>query len=232
MANTVTKILVVDDEVKIAEVVKAYLEKHQYEVYTAHDGEMALRLFDALDVDLLVLDRMLPKVSGEDVCAHVRRHSSIPIIMLTAKATEDDKLDGFYMGADDYLTKPFSPKELVVRIQSLLRRANAALPVFSSLSYRDGDLEVDLSAHRVLKQKQEVLLTQSEFKLLCVFLKYPMRVFQREELIALALKDDYTGNDRVIDSHIKNLRNKIETVPSQPNYIITVHGIGYKFVGD
>lgn len=226
------RILVVDDEVKILEIIKAYLVKQQYDVYTATDGNQAIRVFEAVNPDLVILDLMLPGMMGEDVCQYIRRHSTIPILMLSAKSKEEDKLNGFRVGTDDYMTKPFSPKELVARVESLLRRSSGALPLFDVMQYRDGDLCVDMSSYKVTKQGAEVSLTQSEFKLLGVFVRHPKRVFTREELIQLALGDDYEGNDRVIDSHIKNLRNKIETNSSLPNYIITVHGIGYKFVGD
>lgn len=231
MGEVRRKILVVDDETKILEVVKAYLMQKDFDVYTAVDGVQATGLFDAIKPELVVLDLMLPGMMGEDVCQHIRTKSDVPILMLSAKSKEADKLNGFRLGTDDYMTKPFSVKELVARVESLLRRSSRSTPVFEEMSYRSGDLIVDMASMTVRKQGEEVALTQSEFKLLQVFVRHPKRAFTREELIALALGDDYEGNDRIIDSHIKNLRNKIET-NRQPQYIVTVHGIGYKFVGD
>jgi len=224
------KVLIVDDEKKIVEAVAAYLENSGYTAITAHDGEKALLLVEKMNPDLVVLDLMLPQISGEEVCKAIRKISRIPIIMLTAKINEDDKINGFNIGADDYVTKPFSPRELMARINSLLRRSDeGASPLFDKMSWNNNDLEVDLVSYTVRKSGEIVNLTPNEFKLLCAMIKYPKKTFTREELIEVAFGANYVGFDRTIDSHIKNLRSKIEDDTTNPSYIITVRGIGYKF---
>ena len=233
MKEQYNKILVVDDEVKIVEAIKAYLENSKYQVFTAYDGEEALKQFETVNPDLVVLDLMLPKISGEDICQKIRKQSRIPIIMLTAKVQIDDKVNGFNIGADDYMTKPFSPRELVVRVQGLLRRCSDGIsPLFNIMSWNNGNLEIDVAEMIAKKFGKEVNLTPTEFKILSSMIKYPKKVFTREELIEIALGIDYDGFDRTIDSHIKNLRSKIEDDSSNPTYIITVRGIGYKFGGE
>jgi len=224
------KVLIVDDEPKIVEAVAAYLENSGYTAITASDGEKALLLVEKMNPDLVVLDLMLPKISGEEVCKAIRKISRIPIIMLTAKIDEDDKINGFNIGADDYVTKPFSPRELMARINSLLRRSDEGVsPLFDKMSWNNNDLEVDLESYTVRKLGELVNLTPNEFKLLCAMIKYPKKTFTREELIEVAFGSDYDGFDRTIDSHIKNLRSKIEDDTANPCYIVTVRGIGYKF---
>jgi len=233
MKEQCNKILVVDDEFKIVEAVKAYLENSRYQVFTAYDGEEALKQFETVNPDLVVLDLMLPKISGEELCQKIRKQSRIPIIMLTAKVQIDDKINGFNIGADDYMTKPFSPRELVVRVQGLLRRCSDGIsPLFNIMSWNNGNLEIDVAEMIVKKFGKEVNLTPTEFKILSSMIKYPKKVFTREELIEIALGIDYDGFDRTIDSHIKNLRSKIEDDSSNPTYIITVRGTGYKFGGE
>ena len=224
------KVLIVDDEVKIVEAVAAYLENSGYMAITAYDGENALLQVEKMSPDLVVLDLMLSKISGEEVCKAIRKISRIPIIMLTAKIDEDDKINGFNIGADDYVTKPFSPRELMARINSLLRRSDeGASPLFDKMSWNDNDLEVDLDLYTVKKSGEIVNLTPNEFKLLCAMIKYPKKIFTREELIEVAFGANYDGFDRTIDSHIKNLRSKIEDDTTNPRYIVTVRGVGYKF---
>ena len=226
-------ILVVDDETMIVEVIRAYLEKAGYLVVSAFNGRDALAVFDQFAPVLVVLDLMLPDLSGEAVCQAIRKKSRVPIIMLTAKSAEEDMISGLNFGADDYVTKPFSPRQLLARIQAILRRtAEEAFPLASQLSFNNGDLIVDSWRHEVRKSGQTVTLTPNEFKLLLTLSKYPTKVFTREELISLALTDDFQGNDRVIDSHFKNIRQKIEDDSRNPRYILTVYGIGYKFGGD
>lgn len=232
MKDTKQKILIVDDEVKIVEAVKAYLENSDYEVFTAFDGQEALKQFEKYSPDLVILDLMLPIITGEEICRIIRRKSRVPIIMLTAKVGEDDKITGFHIGADDYLTKPFSPRELVARVGSLLRRCSEGIsPLFSTMSWNEDDLIIDFMNLNVKKSGVEVSLTPNEFKILSVMVKYPNKVFTREELIEVALGIDFDGFERTIDSHIKNLRSKIEDNSSVPRYIVTVRGIGYKFEG-
>lgn len=227
-----TKILVVDDEVKILEVVKAYLEKESFEVITATDGKSALELFDAEVPHLIVLDLMLPKLSGEEVCQIIRTKSDVPIIMLTAKVEEDERIEGISIGADDYLTKPFSGRELVVRVRALLRRAyRDSNPLADYLVFNEGDLEVDVKKFEVKKNGDLVSLTPNEIKVLIALLSNPGQVYTREQLVEKAFGFDYEGFDRTVDTHIKNLRQKIEDDPKKPVYILTVYSVGYKFGG-
>ena len=226
------KILVVEDEKNILEVIEAYLLKEGFRVITAEDGEMALELFKTEKIHLIVLDLMLPKISGEEVCTTIRATSDIPIIMLTAKVDEDDKIEGLTIGADDYITKPFSPRELVSRVKALLRRSyRDSNPLAEKLVFNDGDLEVDIDKMIVRKKRENIYLTSNEFKILSSLLTRPGQVFSREQLIELAFGYNYDGFDRTIDTYIKNIRQKIEDNPKSPNYIITVYGVGYKFGG-
>jgi DNA-binding response OmpR family regulator len=227
----VKKILVVDDEPKIVEVIEAYLKKEGFEVLTAEDGETALNIFNNEVVHLVVLDLMLPKVSGEEVCNQIRNRSDVPIIMLTARTDEDDKIEGLAMGADDYITKPFSTRELVGRVRALMRRSyRENLPLADYLNFNNGDLEVDIKKLIVRKQGEVVNLTSNEFKILIALLTNPGQVFSRNQLVEKAFGMDYEGFDRTIDSHIKNIRHKIEDNAKAPKYIVTVYGMGYKFV--
>jgi DNA-binding response OmpR family regulator len=233
MNQNAKTILVVDDEFKIAQVISSYLEKAGYQVCTAANGRQALDLFEQFNPALVILDLMLPDTSGEEVCRNLRKRSRVPIIMVTAKIEEQDILNGLDIGADDYVTKPFSPRQLVARVAALLRRSEAdPLPLANVMSFLDGDLTIDFRSHEVKKAGISVNLTPNEFKLLSTMLKYPRKVFTRDELINLSIGQDYVGYDRIIDTHIKNLRQKIETDSRNPRYIITVHGIGYRFGGE
>lgn len=228
--NNKFKILVVDDEQNIVNVVRAYLEREGFDVITAMDGEKALEIYGDEVIHLIVLDLMLPKLSGEEVCRKIRTTSSMPIIMLTAKAEEDEKIEGISIGADDYLTKPFSVRELVVRVRALLRRSYKDFsPMADILTFNSGDLEVNIKKMMVKKQNEAVSFTANEFKLLIVFLSNPEKVFSREELVEKAFGIDYEGFDRTVDTYIKNIRQKIESNPKEPEYIVTVYGMGYKF---
>jgi len=225
------KILVVEDEEKILDFITSYLEQDGYEVFQARTGREALDIFNQHDPHCMVLDLMLPDLSGEIVCETVRRKSRVPIIMLTAKAAERDLLEGFTIGADDYMTKPFSPKELLVRITALLRRTSReAMPLTAVFRYADG-LKIDTRNRIVTKNGTIVKLTHHEYMLLKVFASNPERTFSREELIRLSFGADFAGYDRTIDAHIKNLRRKIEENPREPRIIMTVHGLGYRFRG-
>jgi DNA-binding response OmpR family regulator len=230
LAESAKKILVVEDEVNIAAALRAYLENAGFSVDIAADGEAGLVTFRETSPDLVILDLMLPKVSGETVCREIRNFSRVPIIMLTAKSGEDDKLSGFSLGADDYVTKPFSPRELMARVHSILRRSSEGVsPLFSSMSWNDGDLEMEFESHTVKKKGKNVNLTLSEFKILSSLVKYPGKIFTRDELINRALGIDFDGFERTVDSHVKNLRAKIEDDTANPRYILTVRGVGYKF---
>jgi len=227
------KVLVVDDEEKITEVVKSYLEKSGFKVYCAYNGNEALELFERVNPKLIVLDLMLPDMSGEDICRSIRKKSRVPIIMLTAKVEEESILNGLGIGADDYVTKPFSPRQLVARVIALLRRSeDETMPLSNSLSFNDGELTIDSIKHEVKKDGQVVSLTPNEFKILMTLVKYPQKAFTRDELVFLVLGEDYEGYDRTIDTHIKNLRQKIEQDVKSPGYILTVYGVGYKFGGE
>ncbi|URZ04898.1 response regulator transcription factor [Clostridium felsineum] len=229
--NKEFKILVVDDEEKILSVIKAYLEKEGFEVLTAKDGEEAIDIFEKEHIHLIILDLMLPKISGEKVCAKIRSVSSVPIIMLTAKIEEDNKIEGLSMGADDYVTKPFSNRELVSRVKALIRRTyRDNTPLAELLIINNGDLEIDVEKFIVKKRGENVNLTSNEFKILIVLLSKPGKVFSREELVNKAFGIDYDGFDRTIDTHIKNIRRKIEDDHRNPKYIVSVYGLGYKFI--
>lgn len=223
------KILVVDDEIKIVDVVKSYLQREGCEVYEAYNGNQALETFYKVKPDLILLDLMLPDISGEKVCKTIRKKSRVPIIMLTAKVSERDIISGLYMGADDYVTKPFSFKELIARIVVLFRRLDdEAVPLSNIISLNDDDLVVDVLKYEVRKNGEIVYLTSTEYKILMTLLKYPHKTFTREELMDFVLGEDNFGYNRAIDTHIKNLRQKIETNSREPKYIITVHGTGYR----
>jgi len=225
-------IMIVDDEHMIVDVIRAYLEKAGFKVVSASSGRDALTVFDRTSPDLIVLDLMLPDIKGEEVCRTIRRKSRVPVIMLTAKATEDDEVTGLGLGADDYITKPFSLRQLMARIQSHLRRqAEEPFPLASQMSFFDGDLVIDSLRHEVRKKGEVVVLTPNEFRLLTTLAKYPTKVFTRDELIDCALGMDFQGSDRTIDSHLKNIRQKIEDDTRHPCYVLTVHGVGYKFGG-
>lgn len=227
----IRKILVVDDEPNIVEVVEAYLRKEGFQVVTAENGEKALRVFKEEVIHLVVLDLMLPKMSGEEICNRIRAVSDVPIIMLTAKSEEEDKISGLAIGADDYLTKPFSVRELVGRVKALIRRTYRDFsPLADYLLFNNGDLEVQIKKMKVKKAGEYVNLTTNEFKVLLALLTNPGQVFSREQLVQKAFGEDYEGFDRTIDSYIKNIRQKIEGNHKEPKYIITVYGMGYKFL--
>lgn len=227
------KILIVEDEIKIVEVIKSYLENSGYQVYSVYNGKDAIEIFERLNPSLVILDLMLPDVSGEEVCQALRKQSRVPILILTAKVDEESILKGFNLGADDYVTKPFSPRQIVARVMALLRRVeDDIVPLASTLSFNDADLVIDSIKHEVRKKGEVVNLTPNEYKILMTMVKYPKKAFTREELVCMALGEDYDGFDRVIDTHIKNLRQKIESDPRAPKYFITIHGVGYRFGGE
>ena len=228
--NEKTRILVVDDEQKVLSVIEAYLRKEGFEVLTASDGEEALNIFKNEQIHLIILDLMLPKISGEQVCNKIRATSSVPIIMLTAKAEEDNKIDGLAIGADDYITKPFSNRELIGRVKAIIRRTyRDTNPLAQLLIINNGDLEINIEKMSIKRQGTPIILTTNEFKILVALLTNPGQIFSREQLVNKAFGIDYDGFDRTIDTHIKNIRQKIEDDPKKPRYIISVYGMGYKF---
>jgi DNA-binding response OmpR family regulator len=223
------KIVVIDDESSVLEVVRAYLEKDGFLVYTAANGKDGLALAERVKPALIVLDLMLPDVSGEMVCHEIRRRSDMPLLMLTAKASEEDRIGGLGLGADDYLTKPFSPRELVARVRAILRRSQGVeTPLVARLAFDDGHLVIDTIGHQVHIDGRLVDLTPNEYKLLITLARYPGRVYSRFELIDHVQGYGYDGYERTIDAHVKNLRKKIEPDAKHPRYVQTVLGSGYR----
>lgn len=238
MSTERTTILVVEDDATLAEAVKYNLEKEGYRVVVAQDGEAGLELARSEDPDLIVLDILLPKLDGLEVCRILRKETSLPILMLTAKAEEVDKVVGLEMGADDYLTKPFSLREFLARVKAMLRRTDMGAPagaggedVPSSPVIRAGDLELDSDRHEVRVRNERVGLSPKEFELLSFLAKNKRRAFGREYLLERVWGYDYAGDTRTVDVHIHWLRNKVETDPAHPEHIVTVRGVGYKFEG-
>lgn len=221
-------ILIVEDEAKIADIVKLYLQKEGFNVTVASDGKSALKLIRD-HFDLVILDLMLPDIDGEAVCSAIRESSDIPIIMLTAKSAEDDRIRGLGMGADDYVIKPFSPREMVARVKAHLRRTKGAEK--KVLSFNKGLLEINTLSMEIKKGGTAVPLTATEFKMLLYLAERPQKVFSRMQLMNMVQGYDFEGYDRIVDAHIKNIRHKIEDDPQKPVFIKTVYGAGYKFIG-
>ena len=219
-------VLVVDDEPQIVQLVRDYLEHGGFKVLVAADGSSALRIVSTLHPDLVILDLGLPGMDGLDVTRSLRRNGALPIIMLTARADESDKLVGLELGADDYLTKPFSPKELVARVRSVLRRSEAAQSPRDLI--RVGDLELNLPSMQLTIAGRPIELTQTEFQLLSTMARQPGRVFSRAQLLNAVHGVAFESYERAIDAHIKNLRRKIEPEPHNPRYLLTVFGVGYR----
>jgi two-component system alkaline phosphatase synthesis response regulator PhoP len=230
MAGMNEVILVVDDEPKIVKQARDYLERSGYRVLEAGDGKTALAQVRHERPDLIVLDLNLPEMDGLDVCRALRRESDVPIIMLTARVDETDRLIGLELGADDYITKPFSPRELVARVRAVLRRVRGG--VHQPGLIRAGDLEIDLPGHRVTRAGETIDLTRSEFNLLALLAQHPGQTFTREQLLGRLHGVAYDGYDRSVDAHVKNLRRKLEIDPSEPRYVLTVYGVGYKFTDE
>lgn len=231
------KILLVEDDAEISEMLKHYLETEQYEVACALDGQQACAMFDETSCDLVLLDLMIPKVSGMGVMRHIRQNSFVPIIILSAKDSESDKTLGLGLGADDYITKPFSVVEVTARIKAALRRTmqydNAAV----EMSAREaavltvGELRMNLSDYTVKKGEKTVDLTAKEFEILKLLMQNPKKVYTKEQLYSLVWQDAYCGDENAVNVHISRLRGKIEEDPRNPRYVLTVWGIGYK-LGD
>jgi len=222
-------ILIIEDEESVSEVIKAYLEKEGYKVYCTAEGLAGIELFSKIEFKLVILDLMLPDIDGEEVCKTLRRISDVYIFMLTAKATLSDKIEGLNMGADEYLPKPFSPRELTARVNALFRRVSVKNNI---LAFDDGILQVDKDKRIVKLRGQEINLTPNEFDILYVLISSKGNVLSREQLIDKVFGIDFNGSDRTIDVHIKNIRKKIEDYTRAPKYIITIMKFGYKFGGD
>ena len=223
------KVVVIDDEPSVQDVVRGYLERDGYLVYVAGNGAEGLALAERMRPGLIVLDLMLPDISGEEICREIRRRSDVPILMLTAKSAEEERVAGLTLGADDYLSKPFSPRELVARVRAILRRSSGAeTPLVERMSFDDDRLVVDTVEHEVLVGGEAVDLTPNEYKLLVALARYPGRVYSRFELINHVQGYDFEGYERTIDVHVKNLRRKIEPDPRHPRYVETVFGAGYR----
>ncbi len=221
------KILVIDDEPKIIQLTQDYLENAGFSVISAGDGERALAVIRDEQPDLVVLDLGLPGMDGLDVCRSIRKTSNLPIIMLTARDEETDKLVGLELGADDYITKPFSPKELVARVRSVLRRSELVQEGREVI--RVGDVTLDLPRMQVTVSGEEIELTATEFQLLQALASQPGRIFTRSQLLNAVHGVAIESYERAIDAHIKNIRRKLEPFPHEPRYIQTVYGVGYRF---
>lgn len=221
-------VLIVEDEKKISEIVRAYLDKEGFRVRVADNGSAALSLLKE-HPDLIILDLMLPDMAGEELCSTIRGTSEVPIIMLTAKSGEEDRVRGLGIGADDYVIKPFSPKELVARVKAHLRRAGKTKR--NHLSFNSGKLKVDLDRHEVQLDGKLLQLTLTEFKILTSLAENHGMVLSRNQIVNSVQGFDFEGYDRTIDAHVKNLRHKVEKDSKSPEFIQTVYGIGYKFIG-
>lgn len=219
-------ILVIDDEVKIIEVIKLYLENEGYTVIQATSGIEALKKQSEFNPDLLILDLMLPDISGEKVCERIREESDVPIIMLTAKSSEESILKGYSIGSDDYVTKPFSPKQLVAKVNAVLKRVKGNQG--ENLIFNN-ELIIDIVNKKVEYNNNEIVLTASEYKILSILARNPNRIFSREELMDCISRDNICIYDRIIDTHIKNIRAKLDQDSKNPTYIKTIRGMGYRF---
>jgi len=221
------RILIVDDEKEIVRTVRAYLDNEGFKTYAAYDGEQALRAWEEKQPDLIVLDLMLPKLSGIDVTKEIRKKSNTPIIMLTAKAAESDRIVGLELGADDYIVKPFSPRELVARVRAVLRRIEGVGSETEHIVR--SELKINLKTREVRIREEEIRLTSTEFDLLAFLAQHAGQVFTRLQLLHEVQGYTYDSFARTIDTHVKNLRRKIELDARAPQYILTVHGVGYRF---
>lgn len=228
LAQSKSRVLIVEDEAKIASVVKAYLEREGYSVMSAATGQKALGLLKE-GFDLMILDLGLPDMDGTEICRAVRENSDMPIIMLTARTAEEDRVGGLGIGADDYVVKPFSPRELAARVNALLRRAKK--PSSKPISFNQGALVIDTGRHEVAVDGEQVVLTPTEFKILLALSDRPQAVLSRQQLVTMVQGYDFEGYERTIDAHVKNLRHKIESGARAPGFIKTVYGLGYKFTG-
>ncbi|MGE5591931.1 MAG: response regulator [Bacillota bacterium] len=223
------RVLVVDDEPALVELVAFNLRKAGFDVNTAADGAAALEAVRAWDPQLVVLDLMLPGLDGFEVCRELRKWSAVPVLMLTARKEEVDRVVGLEIGADDYLTKPFSPRELVARVRALLRRVRLDRESGGGGVLESGPLRIDLERHEVAVEGRPVDLTPTEFRLLSQLAQHPGRVYSREDLLRVIWGEDFFGDERTVDVHVRHLREKVEPDPARPQLILTVRGVGYRF---
>lgn len=228
MAQKNKRILIIEDEKKIADIISLYLDKEGFTCDIAYSGQDGLRLLKEFPA-LIILDLMLPDIPGEEICRIIRERSNVPIIMLTAKSAEEERIKGLGIGADDYVVKPFSPRELVARVKALLRRTSPSKR--NTLSFNKGLLIIDPGRLEVKVKGSPIELTETEFRILFVLSERPGIVFTREQLIDMVYGYDFEGYDRTIDAHIKNIRHKLREDPRNPFFIKTVYGLGYKFTG-
>ncbi|APH23497.1 TPA: response regulator transcription factor [Clostridium botulinum] len=226
-----SNILIIEDEKRVSEVLKAYLEKEGYKVYCTTKGLKSIEIFKSIDIQLMILDLMLPDISGEEVCRIIRQSSDVHIFMLTAKGALNDRIEGLNIGADEYLIKPFSPRELTARVNALFRRLSTYNST-SNLIFDDGRLGIDYDKRVVKVNGKEVSITPNEFDILYTLVSNKGKVLSREQLINKIFGIDFNGYDRTIDVHIKNIRKKIEEDTKNPKYIVTVMKVGYKFGGE
>ena len=229
MSETLAKqhILVIEDEVKIAELIEKYLYLEGFKTSLIHDGNCALDAVNELNPDLIILDIMLPGTNGIELCSKIRQYSDVPIIMLTARVEEIDHLIGFDVGADDYVTKPFKPKELMARVKAILKRRR--MPTNKPSTFTAGNIIVDPSEYKVLVKNEELKLTINEFSLLKILIASPNKVFSRQDLLTMTQGKYFESYERSIDSHIKNLRKKLTQADPDSHYIESIYGLGYKF---
>lgn len=223
-------VLLVDDDIKLAKLLQTYFEREGFITYLAHEGLAALQMVRDRKPDIIILDVMLPGIDGWEICRKVRKDNDTPILMLTARDDESDRLIGLELGADDYVTKPFSPKEVVARVKAILRRTHKT--VIPSVTIKVGTLLIDLERHQVTNNGQQVELTPTEFKILELLAANAGKVYSRLQIAEQTQGYSFEGYERTIDAHVKNLRRKLETNPKEPQYIQTVYGIGYKFAGE
>ena len=220
-------ILIVEDEKKICEFIKAFLDNEGYCTDIAYDGNSAIDRINTKKYDLIILDRMIPYISGEEICEYIRKKSEVPIIMLTARIEDEDRIDGFKLGCDDYICKPFNINELVLRVKAILKRSNGSYHK-KIISYGE-ELEINTETHEVKIRGENVILTNTEYKILLTLINNPKKIYSREKLLESTIEGYYEKGDRAIDSHIKNLRQKIELDSRNPKIIQTVYGVGYRF---
>lgn len=222
-----TSILIVDDEKKICEFIKAFLDNEGYCTDVAYDGNSAIDKINSKEYDLIILDRMIPYISGEEICEYIRKKSEVPIIMLTARIEDEDRIDGFKLGCDDYICKPFNINELVLRVKAILKRSSGSYDK-KIISYGE-ELEINTETHEVKVRGKYVILTNTEYKILLTLINNPKKIYSREKLLESTIEGYYEKGDRAIDSHIKNLRQKIDVDSRNPRIIQTVYGVGYRF---